>query len=172
MSSLRRLYGSLAFCSSAWHEHTDSTTFQKTVRCQINCLLLYFYTLTGSFSSWDVNIGLFCVCVCVDTHMCVCLFLSAVVVAKGNDTPVTLTCHTKFSGPVTWRIDGDENNDFNDRLQQDGHTLRITNVEYPMLGEYSCWGGGQMLWSTYLLLKNEEEEEFGELKDHFSLLLM
>ncbi|XP_044051047.1 interleukin-12 subunit beta isoform X2 [Siniperca chuatsi] len=84
------------------------------------------------------------------------------VVAKGSDAnPVTLTCGTKTNGTVTWKFDGElmEAVDFEDKVQQNGQNLTVSEVETPMLGEYSCWRGEEMLSSTYLLLEAEEEEE-------------
>ncbi|XP_053181490.1 interleukin-12 subunit beta [Scomber japonicus] len=80
------------------------------------------------------------------------------VVAKRNDAnAVTLTCSTKSSGEVVWKFEDDS--DFEDNVQKIGTSLSVTEVDTPMLGEYSCWSGGEMLSSTYLLLKAEDEEE-------------
>nr|XP_019954606.1 PREDICTED: interleukin-12 subunit beta-like [Paralichthys olivaceus] len=80
------------------------------------------------------------------------------VVAKRNDA-VTLTCNTNTDGAVTWRFDGEVMEDLEDNIKQDGQNLSLTEVDTPILGEYSCWRGREMLSSTYLLLEAEEEEE-------------
>uniref|UniRef100_A0A3P8TFA7 Interleukin-12 subunit beta n=1 Tax=Amphiprion percula TaxID=161767 RepID=A0A3P8TFA7_AMPPE len=84
------------------------------------------------------------------------------VVAKRNDAnPVTLICDTKTGGAVTWKFDGEamEDDSFEDNIQQKGSNLILSEVDSPMLGEYSCWRGGEMLSSTYLLLEDEDEDE-------------
>ncbi|CAK6950768.1 interleukin-12 subunit beta [Scomber scombrus] len=84
------------------------------------------------------------------------------VVAKRNDAnSVTLTCGTKSSGDVVWKFEGDEleDGDYEDNLLKNGTNLRVTEVDTPILGEYSCWSGGEMLSSTYLLLEAEDEDE-------------
>ncbi|XP_035496321.1 interleukin-12 subunit beta isoform X1 [Scophthalmus maximus] len=82
-----------------------------------------------------------------------------VVAKRNNTTPVTLTCGTKIDGPVTWKFDGEVIEDFDDYIQPDGQNLKVSGVDAPLLGEYSCWSGGEMLLSTYLLLEAEEEGE-------------
>ncbi|XP_054466310.1 interleukin-12 subunit beta [Anoplopoma fimbria] len=94
------------------------------------------------------------------------LFHENYVVAKRNDAKsVTLTCRTKASGAVTWKFHGDalEDVDLEDNFQQTGLHLAVSYVDTPMLGEYSCWRGTQMLSSTYLLLEGEEEEDSDSL---------
>ncbi|XP_040898964.1 interleukin-12 subunit beta isoform X2 [Toxotes jaculatrix] len=86
------------------------------------------------------------------------------IVAKRDDAnPVTLTCGAKINGPVTWKFDGEVIEDFEDNIQQDGQKLNVSEVDTPMLGEYSCWRGEQVLSSTYLLLEAEEEEKLDSL---------
>ncbi|XP_076587497.1 interleukin-12 subunit beta [Chaetodon auriga] len=88
------------------------------------------------------------------------------VVAKRNDkNPVTLTCDTKTDGAVTWKFHGEEIEDvlLQANVQQDGQNLAMSDVDTPMLGKYSCWRGGEMLSSTYLLLEAEEEEDLDSL---------
>ncbi|XP_062237956.1 interleukin-12 subunit beta [Platichthys flesus] len=81
------------------------------------------------------------------------------VVAKFNDAkPVTLTCNTSSDEEVKWKFEGVEL-EIEDNIQQVGQNLSVTYVESPLLGEYSCWRGVEMLSSTHLLLKAEEEEE-------------
>uniref|UniRef100_A0A3Q1H468 Interleukin-12 subunit beta n=1 Tax=Acanthochromis polyacanthus TaxID=80966 RepID=A0A3Q1H468_9TELE len=83
------------------------------------------------------------------------------VVAKKNDAnPVTLTCDTKTGGAVTWKFDGEV---IEDDTQLKGSDLILSEVDEPMLGEYSCWRGGEMLSSTYLLLEDEEEDKLDSL---------
>ncbi|XP_068559825.1 interleukin-12 subunit beta [Cebidichthys violaceus] len=82
------------------------------------------------------------------------------VVAKREDSnPVTLTCRTEAPGAVTWKFQGEEPED----AQQNGPHLALSEVDTPMLGEYSCWRGKEMLSSTHLLLEAEEEEESDSL---------
>ncbi|KAM9360210.1 interleukin-12 subunit beta [Symphorus nematophorus] len=84
-----------------------------------------------------------------------------VVVAKRNNAnPVTLTCDTKTDGAVQWKFHGEEMEDveLGGDFQQDGQNLAVSDVDTPMLGQYSCWRGGEMLSSTYLLLEAEDEE--------------
>lgn len=95
----------------------------------------------------------------------------AVVVAKRDDAnPVTLTCDTTTDGAVTWKFHGEVMEDvvLQDNVQQVGSNLAMSDVDAPMLGRYSCWRGGEMLSSTYLLLEAEEEDELGEIF-HFYL---
>ncbi|KAL6113741.1 uncharacterized protein ACO6RY_04656 [Pungitius sinensis] len=84
------------------------------------------------------------------------------VVAKRNDAnPVTLTCRTEDPGAVTWKFHGEALEDVHleDNAQQHGHHLALSEVDTPMLGEYSCWRGTEMLSSTFLLLRADGEEE-------------
>ncbi|XP_037536858.1 interleukin-12 subunit beta [Nematolebias whitei] len=81
------------------------------------------------------------------------------VVAKRSDTnPVTLTCTTASNEPVTWKLDGKDVNSEDD-VEKDGNNLIVPEVDLPMLGEYSCWRGGEKLSSTHLLLEAEEDED-------------
>nr|XP_033476459.1 interleukin-12 subunit beta [Epinephelus lanceolatus] len=83
--------------------------------------------------------------------------------AKWKDSnPVTLTCRTKTNGDVTWKFEGDEmeDDDYDEKIQRNGRDLSVSMVENPMLGEYSCWRGSEMLSSTYLLLKKDESNDF------------
>lgn len=109
------------------------------------------------------------VCISVWTYMCVpvCIHVFVDVVAKMDDpNPVTLTCGTTDGEPVTWKFDGED-------LGFDGPHMNVSEVDTPMLGEYSCWRGGKMLSSTYLLLEAEEGEKFGEMfLFHFSFILL
>lgn len=117
----------------------------------VHTFLIYYSSHIFTFFTWYVNIY---------------VFLSVVVVAKRNDAnAVTLTCGTKSSGEVVWKFDGDELDDFEDNrdLRKIGTNLSVTEVDTPMLGEYSCWSGGEMISSTYLLLKAEYEEELGKM---------
>ncbi|XP_036069319.1 interleukin-12 subunit beta isoform X2 [Oryzias melastigma] len=79
------------------------------------------------------------------------------VVAKRNDPhPVTLTCNTQTEEGVSWRLDGEEV-ELDNYVQMEGPNLKISEVDAPMLGEYSCWRGGTMLSSTYLFQELEED---------------
>ncbi|XP_041855544.1 interleukin-12 subunit beta [Melanotaenia boesemani] len=84
-----------------------------------------------------------------------------VVAEKDKADPVKLICHTKTTkteGDVVWKFDGEEV-DLEDSYKLEGKDLNVSNVELPMLGNYSCWSGEEMLSSTYLLLKTDEEED-------------
>lgn len=85
-------------------------------------------------------------------------------VAKRNDE-VILICNTSTDGAATWKFHGEVMEDvfLEDTVQQDGQNLNISDVDVPMLGQYSCWRGGEILSSTYLLLEAEENDEFGEI---------
>ncbi|XP_028434765.1 interleukin-12 subunit beta [Perca flavescens] len=89
------------------------------------------------------------------------------VVAKRNDAnPVTLTCHTTTDEAVTWKFHGEETErdvELEDNVQQNGQNLSVSEVDTPMLGNYSCWREQEMLSSTYLLLEPEEEDELDNL---------
>lgn len=89
--------------------------------------------------------------------------------AKKSDANVTLTCDTKTNEPVTWKFDGVMMEDvfFEDNVQQHNQSLTVSELQPPMLGKYSCWRGGEMLSSTYLLLE-ANDEELGESDSFFS----
>lgn len=85
-----------------------------------------------------------------------------VVAKKDNANPVTLTCGMNSGGHVTWKFEEDgnvEDMDLGENVQQNGQNLVLREVDVPMVGEYSCWSGGEKLSSVYLLLDAEEEEE-------------
>lgn len=98
--------------------------------------------------------------------------LCLVVVAKqNNEDPVILTCSTSADRAVTWTFDGDVVNDFEGKVRLRGQDLRVSFVEEPMLGNYSCWSGGELLSSLFLLLEDGEGGELGEIiMFHFSFL--
>ncbi|KAI3372005.1 hypothetical protein L3Q82_006875 [Scortum barcoo] len=77
------------------------------------------------------------------------------VVVANKANLITLTCGTKTDGGVTWKFDGEmlEDVGLEENFQQDGQNLTVKGVDSPMLGEYSCWRGEDMLSSTYLLLE-------------------
>ncbi|XP_071380005.1 interleukin-12 subunit beta isoform X2 [Centroberyx affinis] len=86
---------------------------------------------------------------------------NVVAAIKDDPNPVTLTCDVKSDVPVEWRFtsNGGEMEDIDwDTVQQVGPHLNVTEVDEPMLGEYSCLSGGKKLSSTYLLLRVPEEE--------------
>lgn len=86
----------------------------------------------------------------------------AVKVVKGNGA-VTLTCGTKNDGDVIWKFSGGSLDALlNYSVDKDTQNLILSEVETPMLGEYSCWRGGEMISSTNLLEEEEESEEEGE----------
>ncbi|XP_031712602.1 interleukin-12 subunit beta isoform X1 [Anarrhichthys ocellatus] len=117
----------------------DSTASQKTVRLIYSPHVFIFFKIVLSGSK--------------SVHLV--LFLNvAVVVAKRNDTnPVTLTCRTEAPGAITWKFQGEEPED----VQQNGPHLGLSEVGTPILGEYSCWRGKEMLSSTHLLLEAKKE---------------
>ncbi|XP_070689513.1 interleukin-12 subunit beta [Pempheris klunzingeri] len=79
------------------------------------------------------------------------------VVAKRNDpNPVTLTCGANTGEAVIWKFDGEE-------MEFTGPNLNMSEVDIPMLGDYSCWSEGVKLSSTYLLLQAEGGEELESL---------
>ncbi|XP_071337797.1 interleukin-12 subunit beta [Trachinotus anak] len=89
-------------------------------------------------------------------------FPESFVVAKKDDPePVTLTCRTNINGPVNWTLNDDD--DLDDIIQQDGKNLKVSDVDAPVLGNYSCWREEELLSSTYLLLEAEEEDELDSL---------
>uniref|UniRef100_A0A8C5GXT6 Interleukin-12 subunit beta-like n=1 Tax=Gouania willdenowi TaxID=441366 RepID=A0A8C5GXT6_GOUWI len=80
--------------------------------------------------------------------------------ANRNDPgPITLTCDAKPEGNVTWRFEGEEVEEGDTR----GSTLILSEVDAPVLGEYSCWNGHRRLSSTYLLLEDEDEVKIDSL---------
>ncbi|XP_026198919.1 interleukin-12 subunit beta isoform X2 [Anabas testudineus] len=82
-------------------------------------------------------------------------------VVKGNGA-VTLTCGTKNDGDVIWKFSGGSLDALlNYSVDKDTQNLILSEVETPMLGEYSCWRGGEMISSTNLLEEEEESEEEG-----------
>lgn len=89
-------------------------------------------------------------------------FPNNVVVARTHDaTPVTLTCDSVMPGPTTWMFARpgemmDEVELTGHDFIQDGRNLKVSFVEEPMVGEYSCWHGDTKLSSTYLVLVAEE----------------
>ncbi|KAM4615782.1 interleukin-12 subunit beta [Polymixia lowei] len=89
-------------------------------------------------------------------------FPDNVVAAKRDDpSPVTLTCGVTSDGTTTWKFekDGDiDDVDLVDGFQQEGCDLKVSYVDAPMVGEYSCWAGERKLSSTHLLLDAEEDE--------------
>ncbi|XP_028312704.1 interleukin-12 subunit beta [Gouania willdenowi] len=87
-------------------------------------------------------------------------FPTKFVVANRNDPgPITLTCDAKPEGNVTWRFEGEEVEEGDTR----GSTLILSEVDAPVLGEYSCWNGHRRLSSTYLLLEDEDEVKIDSL---------
>lgn len=78
------------------------------------------------------------------------------VLAREEEDAV-LTCNTTADKAVTWKFDGDDVQ-LGSNFKQDGQRLKVSEVDYPMLGEYSCWSEGQMLSSVYLLLEIKESD--------------
>ena len=85
----------------------------------------------------------------------------SVVVGK-REGSVTLNCPTELKGEVTWwkheRGQDPYTLDQND-YDMEGHSLTLSDLGGPLLGEYSCWGQDGKLSSLYVLLDAEEEEE-------------
>lgn len=73
----------------------------------------------------------------------------------------TMTCKTTPDKSITWKINNVDLKDivFKDDLKEDGHLLNLSEVDYPMSGEYSCWSEGQKLHSIHLLLEAETSSE-------------
>ncbi|XP_013867168.1 interleukin-12 subunit beta [Austrofundulus limnaeus] len=88
------------------------------------------------------------------------------VIAKRNDNgPVTLTCREASEGTVVWKLN-DEDVDFEDldHYKSDGKNLIVSEIDAPLLGEYSCWTGEEKLSSTFLL-QEAEEQKAGDQND-------
>lgn len=86
------------------------------------------------------------------------MFIALLVRQKQN---ATITCKTAENRSITWKIDNVDLEDiaFKDALQEDGHRLKLSEVDNPMLGEYSCWSEGQNLYSIHLLLEAKISSE-------------
>ncbi|XP_078141372.1 interleukin-12 subunit beta [Centroberyx gerrardi] len=86
---------------------------------------------------------------------------NVVAAMKDDPNPVTLTCDVESGVPVEWKFTSNggemEKMDW-DSAQQVGANLNVSEVDEPMVGEYSCWSGGKKFSSTYLLLRVPEEE--------------
>lgn len=122
-----------------------------------NCTFLF-----DSSHFWLICFILLVLLLCSDQYL-LFLYICVVVVAKRNDPhPVTLTCNTQTEEGVSWRLDGEEV-ELDNYVQMEGPNLKISEVDAPMLGEYSCWRGGTMLSSTYLFQELEEDVELGEI---------
>ncbi|XP_068616945.1 interleukin-12 subunit beta [Brachionichthys hirsutus] len=84
------------------------------------------------------------------------------VVANRNH-PATLTCNTTTQEAVTWMFQSgitEKKNVILDKYSiQDGTNLIMSDLGRPMLGNYSCWKGAELLSSVYLFLEAEEETE-------------
>ncbi|XP_029915770.1 interleukin-12 subunit beta isoform X2 [Myripristis murdjan] len=72
------------------------------------------------------------------------------VVAK-KDHQATLTCDVKSDESIKWKF----NNESLDDDEANGRSLTVSEVEEALVGEYSCWRGGEQLSSVYLLLDTE-----------------
>lgn len=128
--------------SHLWHVGYHFSTFWEVW----NLLALTFYVF--------VRISVLC------RHV-------VVVAGRQDQSTATLTCNTETDSGITWRFHGDviEEVTLDDSTQQSGPNLTISDVDVPVLGQYSCWRGQEMLSSVYLLLEAEEGEK---LKSHFS----
>ncbi|KAM3867638.1 interleukin-12 subunit beta [Diretmus argenteus] len=66
----------------------------------------------------------------------------------------------KSDGAVVWKLEKDGDIDeveLGDNVQQHGQDLKVSDVDMPIVGEYSCWSGEKKISSTYLLLDPEEK---------------
>ncbi|XP_061529416.1 interleukin-12 subunit beta [Phycodurus eques] len=81
------------------------------------------------------------------------------VVAKRNDDAfVTLPCGATSKGnEVQWTFRGEEM-EYEDNVLKHGPNLRVNEVDGPVLGNYTCWSGGESA-SIYLLLMVEDDKE-------------
>ncbi|KAM9822170.1 interleukin-12 subunit beta [Syngnathus typhle] len=86
-------------------------------------------------------------------------FPKSFVTAKINAS-VTLPCGAAIDGDeVTWTFKGNDlDEDYQDEVQRAGANLLVKEVGRPLLGEYTCWSGGESA-SVHLLLEAEEEGE-------------
>ncbi|XP_036382201.1 interleukin-12 subunit beta [Megalops cyprinoides] len=83
---------------------------------------------------------------------------------------VNLTCHTDFKGQLTWKHNG-KVLPKTEYAEMRGHDLILHELGTPDAGDYSCWGGGEKLDHTYLLLQvehNEVEEDLSCLTQTYS----
>ncbi|XP_026177548.1 interleukin-12 subunit beta isoform X2 [Mastacembelus armatus] len=81
-----------------------------------------------------------------------------VVAKRGNS--VKLICGATTGDNVTWMFNDEmKNEDDDEDITQDGQDLMVLDIDKPLLGEYSCWKGGNKLSSTYLLLEAEEDDQ-------------
>ncbi|XP_067084568.1 interleukin-12 subunit beta [Osmerus mordax] len=86
-------------------------------------------------------------------------FPDNLVVGKSEGS-VTLNCPKELKGEVKWKYERGEDVytlDEND-YDMEGHSLTLSDLGGPMLGEYSCWGQDGKLSSSYVRLDAEEEE--------------
>lgn len=119
----------------------DSTASQKTVG-----LFIGFHCFLAQRAFRHTSIWITCL-LCPD------------VIAKRNDNSlVTLTCRTAGEGPLVWKLN-DEDVDFEYHYERDGKNLIVSEIDAPLLGEYSCWRGGEKLSSTFLLQEAEEQTD-------------
>ncbi len=118
-----------------------------------------------------------CMCMSLCGRLCVylsvCIYVCVVVVVEKNHaTSVTLTCGTKTDGPVTWKLNGEALDSLEEIVVQDGQNLIVSEVELPLLGQYTCWRGEEMLSSVYLLLEEDGGETAEMVLFHFSFILL
>uniref|UniRef100_A0A8C4S5A4 Ig-like domain-containing protein n=1 Tax=Erpetoichthys calabaricus TaxID=27687 RepID=A0A8C4S5A4_ERPCA len=74
---------------------------------------------------------------------------------------VSLACDTQFMGTVTWKHNGGKiDNSLYTRINKRNLTLK--QLDSPSAGNYTCWGEGTLLDHTYLVLLEEEEEQYNE----------
>lgn len=81
-----------------------------------------------------------------------------VVLAKEDEGPATLTCNSTPDTAITWKFNGVPMEDSVFTTQKGQHLI-LSEVDFSMLGEYSCWSEGRALSSVYLLFEVEEPGE-------------
>lgn len=86
------------------------------------------------------------------------------VVAPQSDS-VTLPCDGSDKD-ITWTLNGHAlvDGSFGGNIHVDGPSVRVDEVDAPVLGEYVCWSGGQRVSSTFLLLEAEEDNNLDSLR--------
>eukprot|EP00066_Takifugu_rubripes_P008765 XP_003975202.1 PREDICTED: interleukin-12 subunit beta-like [Takifugu rubripes] len=75
------------------------------------------------------------------------------VLAKELNGLAILTCNSTPDTAITWKFNDVpvENEAFGQYTTQNGPDLNLSQVDFTMFGNYSCWSEGRMLSSVYLL---------------------
>uniref|UniRef100_A0A3B5KM56 Interleukin-12 beta central domain-containing protein n=2 Tax=Takifugu rubripes TaxID=31033 RepID=A0A3B5KM56_TAKRU len=84
------------------------------------------------------------------------------VLAKELNGLAILTCNSTPDTAITWKFNDVpvENEAFGQYTTQNGPDLNLSQVDFTMFGNYSCWSEGRMLSSVYLLEIEEPEQTF------------